>query len=210
MTRRYAIDPRTIKILSGGQTGVDRAVLDAALAAGIACGGWCPRGRRAEDGPIDERYPLRETESDDYAVRTQHNVADADATVIIYFGHPRGGTEQTLKDCLQLEKPYLLLDADEIPPDRAARRMAAFFAATGARVINSGGPRASAAPLGTQIAWNNPESGHSGTVTPIREGHTSSGRYCREYQQTVTVGGRVKEAYGTACRQPDGSWQFVQ
>ena len=70
--------------------------------------------------------------------------------------------------------------------------------------------RAGTAPLGTQIAWNNPQTGHRGTVTPVREGHTSSGRYCREYQQSVTVGGRVQEAYGSACRQPDGSWQIVQ
>jgi surface antigen len=70
--------------------------------------------------------------------------------------------------------------------------------------------RAGGAPLGTQIAWNNPETGNRGTVMPLREGQTSAGQYCREYQQTVTVGGRVQEAYGTACRQPDGSWQIVQ
>ncbi len=66
------------------------------------------------------------------------------------------------------------------------------------------------APLGETIVWNNPDSGHSGTVTPVRDGTTSSGLYCREFQQTVTVGGRTETAYGTACRQPDGTWRIVE
>ena len=69
---------------------------------------------------------------------------------------------------------------------------------------------AQAAPLGETIAWNNPETGNLGTVTPIRDGTSSSGSYCREFQQTVTIGGKTEEAYGTACRQPDGSWQIVK
>lgn len=68
---------------------------------------------------------------------------------------------------------------------------------------------AQAAPLNETIAWNNPETGNSGTVTPVRDGTSSTGAYCREFQQTVTVGGKTEEAYGTACRQPDGSWQIV-
>lgn len=69
--------------------------------------------------------------------------------------------------------------------------------------------RAHTAPIGQQIAWSNPESGHSGTITPRREGTDSTGNYCREYQTTVTVGGKTEQAYGTACRQPDGSWKVV-
>lgn len=65
------------------------------------------------------------------------------------------------------------------------------------------------APIGETISWNNPESGHSGTYTPVRDGKTQSGRYCREYQQTVYVGGKQESAYGTACQQPDGSWEIV-
>ena len=66
------------------------------------------------------------------------------------------------------------------------------------------------APIGKTIRWNNPESGNSGTVTPIRDGTDSaSGQYCREYQTTVTVGGKTEDAFGTACRQPDGSWKIV-
>jgi surface antigen len=66
------------------------------------------------------------------------------------------------------------------------------------------------APSGTVSTWSNPDSGHSGTVTPVRTYQASSGQYCREYQQTVVVGGKSQSAYGTACRQPDGSWKIVQ
>jgi surface antigen len=69
---------------------------------------------------------------------------------------------------------------------------------------------AHAAPLGETITWNNPDSGHSGTVTPVRDGTSASGSYCREFLQTISIGGQTEEAYGTACRQPDGSWQIVQ
>lgn len=65
------------------------------------------------------------------------------------------------------------------------------------------------APVGETITWNNPESGNSGTFTPVRDGRSSSGAYCREFQQTVNVGGRRQQAYGTACREPDGDWRIV-
>jgi surface antigen len=65
------------------------------------------------------------------------------------------------------------------------------------------------APSGTASSWQNPDSGHSGTVTPVRTYQTNSGQYCREFQQTVTVGGQTQQAYGTACRQPDGTWKIV-
>ena len=68
--------------------------------------------------------------------------------------------------------------------------------------------RAQTAPVGQTIAWNNPDSGNSGTVTPVRDGTSSEGKYCREYQQTVVIGGKTEEAYGTACRQEDGSWEI--
>lgn len=67
--------------------------------------------------------------------------------------------------------------------------------------------RAYAAPLGTEIAWDNPQTGHRGSIAPIRDGTSASGHYCREFQQTVIIGGRRERAYGTACRQPDGAWQ---
>lgn len=71
--------------------------------------------------------------------------------------------------------------------------------------------QAQAAPIGQTIVWSNPDSGHTGSITPVREGHIpATGEYCREYQQTVQVGGQSQKAYGTACRQPDGSWKVVQ
>ena len=70
--------------------------------------------------------------------------------------------------------------------------------------------QAQAAPIGETIAWNNPDSGHSGTVTPTRDGYADNGDYCREFQQTITVSGETQQAYGTACRQPDGSWRIVK
>lgn len=75
--------------------------------------------------------------------------------------------------------------------------------------LNSAQVQAYEAPVGKTIAWNNPESGHSGTFTPVRDGKASDGSYCREFQQTVNIGGQKQQAYGTACRQPDGNWQIV-
>jgi surface antigen len=69
--------------------------------------------------------------------------------------------------------------------------------------------QAHTAPIGEQIAWSNPETGHSGTVTPTRQGTDQSGNQCREFQSTVTIGGKTEQAYGTACRQPDGSWKVL-
>lgn len=80
---------RIEKVISGGQTGADRAALDAAIAAGIPHGGWCPRGRLAEDGRISSRYQLRETLSNGYPERTRLNVECADATLILFFSHHR-------------------------------------------------------------------------------------------------------------------------
>jgi surface antigen len=75
---------------------------------------------------------------------------------------------------------------------------------------NKAEQQAATAPVGQQVRWNNPDNGHSGSITPVRDGTDNSGRYCREYQTTVTVNGQQQQAYGTACRQPDGSWQVVQ
>ncbi len=98
------------KIVSGGQTGVDRAALDLALRLGIPSGGWCPKGRKAEDGPIDMRYPLKETPSTLYPVRTERNVRDSDGTLVLTWGRPSGGTALTIKLARQHQKPILVVD----------------------------------------------------------------------------------------------------
>jgi surface antigen len=69
---------------------------------------------------------------------------------------------------------------------------------------------AKSAPIGETITWNNPDTGNHGSVKATKDGTSSSGQYCREFQQTVTIGGKTEDAYGTACRQPDSSWQVVQ
>ena len=142
--------PRTV-IVSGGQTGVDRAALDAALAHGADCGGWCPEGRAAEDGRIPARYPLAELAGGDYLARTRKNVEDSDATVIIFFTDIGGGTARTLEFCHALDKPCLLLDADEIAAEQAAARIAEFAATLPGGRLNFAGPRASGEPRA--YAW---------------------------------------------------------
>ena len=98
------------KIVSGGQAGVDRGALDAALQLGFDCGGWCPLGRRAEDGPIDPRYPLTESDSPRYDVRTEQNIIDSDGTLIITGGRLEGGTRLTLELALQKNRPCRVID----------------------------------------------------------------------------------------------------
>ncbi len=141
-----------LRIVSGGQTGVDRGALDAALAAGVPCGGWCPAGRRAEDGRIPERYPLRELPGGDYRDRTLRNVLDSDATVILYFGVQEGGTALTARYCREHARPCLEIDGERIPPERAARKLAAFVRERGIRTLNVAGPRASKAPGAREYA----------------------------------------------------------
>ncbi len=98
------------KIISGGQTGVDRAALDLAMELNIPCGGWCPQGRLAEDGIIPEKYPLQETVTAEYEERTRKNVEDSDGTLILTHGQPKGGTTYTIEITLILEKPVWIID----------------------------------------------------------------------------------------------------
>lgn len=101
---------RVLKVVSGGQTGVDRAALDAALECKIEVGGWCPKGHIAEDGVIDERYPLKEAESEDYETRTELNVRDSDGTLILNRGELSGGTALTVECTKKHKKPCLIID----------------------------------------------------------------------------------------------------
>ncbi len=131
------------KIISGGQTGVDRAALDVAMELGIPCGGWCPQGRKAENGPIPARYPLEESSSPAYPVRTQLNVEDSDGTLVLSWGPAAGGTALTLKLAGRLKKPYLLVDLSEPADPRAVWQWAEL---NDVRVLNVAGPREGETP----------------------------------------------------------------
>jgi hypothetical protein len=143
-----------LKVVSGGQTGIDRGALDAALELSIECGGWCPEGRQAEDGVIPEQYPLREVEGGDYRERTRKNVLDSDGTAIIFFGEIEGGTEATLDDCVQLGRPYKLIDGSAIQPGQAAKLIAEFVREIGVYTLNIAGPRASKVEKGHRYAFD--------------------------------------------------------
>jgi hypothetical protein len=130
-------------IISGGQTGVDRAALEAAIALGIPHGGWCPQGRLAEDGTIPARYALQETDSPQYAVRTERNVRDSDATLIFCRGTPTGGTEWTWICAQRFGRPCLIVDLDQPVDCRALRH---WLASVRPNVLNVAGPRESQAP----------------------------------------------------------------
>ncbi len=101
-------------LISGGQTGVDRAALDFAMAAGIPCTGWCPAGRRAEDGCIPDRYQLKEASSENYQQRTRLNVKDADATLIFTGSGQSRGTALTAECCHALRRPFMVVDVAAI------------------------------------------------------------------------------------------------
>jgi hypothetical protein len=133
-------------VVTGGQTGVDRAALDAALACGIPCGGWCPAGRSAEDGPIPARYPLTETPEADPAFRTRRNVAEADGTLIIVHGAPDQGSRLAQGAARELGRAHLTLDLSRTAPDAACALVAAWIAREGIRTLNIAGPRESNAP----------------------------------------------------------------
>ena len=134
------------RLISGGQTGVDRGALDAALRRGFPCGGSCPRGRRAEDGPIPVRYPLKELASANYLARTRRNVADSDATLILAPGALSGGTRATKIHADITGKAYLVIDTDDPGTEAQAREVREWLARENVRVLNVAGPRESSCP----------------------------------------------------------------
>lgn len=134
---------RVRRLISGGQTGVDRAALDAARECGLGLGGWCPRGRRAEDGRVPEQYPLRETRTADYRERTRRNVLASDATLVLTRGKPTGGTAYTLGVVRRADKPSLVVDLDDPPAIELVR---GWLAANRVEALNVAGPRESLQP----------------------------------------------------------------
>ena len=132
------------RIVSGGQTGVDRAALDFSLQAGIAGGGWVPKGRIAEDGIIPARYSnLQETEADDPKIRTELNVRDADGTLLITRGTPTGGSAFTVEVATRLGKPVLHIDLAEESVEQGSRRLLRWLQDFQLRILNVAGPRSS-------------------------------------------------------------------
>jgi hypothetical protein len=165
-----------VKIISGGQTGVDRAALDVALKHGIESGGWCPPGHLDEFGTIPDRYPVKELEPENkegpspdrpggletvapwkkrgiFAERTLANVRDSDGTIILYCDELRGGTEYTVKCCQQLLRPHELIDASRTPIEEAARSIADFVREKKIEIVNVAGPRHSEWPDGYEYAF---------------------------------------------------------
>ena len=135
----------TLRIVSGGQTGADRAALDWAIKHGIPHGGWCPKGRRSEDGTIPSQYQLQESPTRNYFQRTEWNVRDSDGTVI--FGvrkHLSGNSFETLEFAIKHRKPYLHLSA--VFKEHAASELKKWMQQNNIRVLNVAGPRASKEP----------------------------------------------------------------
>lgn len=134
------------KIISGGQTGADRAALDWAIANGIPHGGWCPAGRKAEDGVIAPIYNLQETESADYPPRTKKNLLEADATVVFTVdGKFDRGTALTIRLLRQYSKPHVIIDGNE-GIEKASAKLDEFLTATNPKILNVAGPRQSFQP----------------------------------------------------------------
>ena len=131
------------KIVSGGQTGVDRAALDAAVLLGCASGGWCPRGRIAEDGRIPLDYPLMETTDAVYEQRTEWNVRDSDGTLVLTPHPPTSGTAFTILKAREFGRPLFCIDPGSMPDVVSFRE---WIHRNGIHVLNIAGPRESAIP----------------------------------------------------------------
>jgi predicted Rossmann-fold nucleotide-binding protein len=143
-----------VKIISGGQTGVDRAALDVALRHGIEAGGWCPAGGFDEFGRIPDQYPVQELAVGGFTERTLQNVKDSDGTVTIYPGKLGGGTEQTVCFCMELQRPHQIIDASKISAEGAAKLIAGFVRNHKVTILNVAGPRQSEWPEGYDYAYS--------------------------------------------------------
>ena len=134
---------RLDKIVSGGQTGADRAGLDAAMDAGIPVGGYCLKGRLAEDGTVPDRYPLTELAKSGYPARTEKNVVESDGTLILNIGKLTGGTKLTAECAKKHSKPFLIIQIDGQP---SAESVINWIREKNIRVLNVAGPRESKYP----------------------------------------------------------------
>jgi hypothetical protein len=137
-----------VKIISGGQTGADRAALDFAIEHSIPHGGWVPKGRIAEDGRIPDSYQLHEMPNDSYTRRTEQNVIDSDGTVIISHGKltGRSGSAYTAKMARRHKRPWLHLDMGKLSVEQAVQILRSWIAENRIEVLNVAGPRQSRDP----------------------------------------------------------------
>jgi hypothetical protein len=140
------VDQLLTKVIAGGQSGVDRATLDWAIQHGLPHGGWCPKGRIAEDGVLDARYVLRETESAGYRQRTRQNVIDSDGTLILNTGELSDGSMTTLRYAERFGKPCLVIQLGEGSESEQGRRVTEWIRANSIAVLNVAGPRESKRP----------------------------------------------------------------
>jgi hypothetical protein len=145
-TNRLRAGLRPLKIISGGQTGVDRAALDFALRHGYEHGGWCPRGRRAEDEVIPPAYQLRETRSPDHGERTEKNVLEADATLIVAREEELSGGTAFTRACVERHGRPVLVICEPEGVAKAAAALVKFLKRNQVRTLNVAGPRESQAP----------------------------------------------------------------
>jgi hypothetical protein len=134
------------KIISGGQTGADRAGLDWAIAHNMPHGGWCPAGRLAEDGRIDDQYQLKEMESPGYRQRTKRNVQGSDGTLILNLGALEGGTFSTVRFAEKQGKPHLVIALDDGVTEEAIASVREWLVNNSIQVLNIAGPRESKRP----------------------------------------------------------------
>lgn len=153
LSKRQPIEKSSFRLLativSGGQTGVDRAALDAAIALDIEHGGWCPRGRIAEDGPLRDCYRLREHPSPKYSDRTKRNVQDSDATLVLYRSVLEGGTLRTIGYAQSFNKPCIKV---QLTQPGSLQRVREWIATNRVQTLNVAGPRASKEPDIYEIA----------------------------------------------------------
>ena len=135
-----------MKIISGGQTGADRAALDAAIKLGIPHGGWLPKGRKTEEGPLPRKYKLSELESENYRDRTEQNVIDSDGTLIVSFSPLTGGSALTESLAIKHDRPCLVLNLEIVSHEEAADALEKWIRKYSINTLNVAGPRASGEP----------------------------------------------------------------
>ena len=181
------------KIISGGQTGADQAALDAAIKLGIPHGGWIPKGRLTENGPLLDKYQLEEMPTDSYADRTEQNVIDSDGTLIVSHDKLTGGSAYTSELALEHERPWLHIDLNKTGVFDAALKLSGWVLKNNIEILNVAGPRASKDPRIYRAVLNIIESAYYLSFTADKSTHFHShtraiNRLCRQLQSSPLPG----------------------